>query len=38
MNTINLFTQCPKLMEACDVNLVDCDVFCEEFLILNFLN
>lgn len=38
MNTINLFTQRPKPMEACDVNLVNCFAFLEELLILLFLN
>ena len=32
MHTINLFTQRPKLMEACDVNLMNCDAFWEERL------
>jgi hypothetical protein len=38
MHTINLFTQRPKPMEACDVNLVNCFAFLEELLILLFLN
>ena len=37
MHTINLFTQRPKLMEAYYVNLVNCEAFWEELLILLFL-
>lgn len=36
MHTINLFTQRPKLMEACDVNLMNCDAFWEERLCSTF--
>jgi hypothetical protein len=36
MHTINLFTQRPKLMEACDVNLMNCDAFWEECLCSTF--
>lgn len=38
MHTINLFTQRPKPMEAYYVNLVNCEAFWEELLILLFLN
>ena len=36
MHTINLFTQRPKPMEACDVNLMNCDAFWEERLCSTF--
>jgi|GEM_PF-2562573 hypothetical protein len=36
MHTINLFTQRSKRMEACDVNLMNCDAFLEERLCSTF--